>query len=104
MDILIDWLDLPPSYGGAGLNSLCHSNDEELLGSFAAIVASLISFCRKTELHVYMGIAEALEAMGDVVVILEEAVSPSPENPRESLEAIRAVSVRASECTSLHTD
>ena len=44
MDILTDWLDLPPSYGGAGLNSLCRSVDEELLGSFAAITASLISF------------------------------------------------------------
>ena len=64
MDILTDWLDQPPSYGGARLNSLSRSVDEELLGSFAAIVASLISFCRKTELPVYIGIDEALEAMG----------------------------------------
>ena len=51
-----------------------------------------------------MGIAEALEALGDAALILEEAVSPSPENPCESLEAIRVVSVRATECTSLPTD
>jgi len=51
-----------------------------------------------------MGIAEALETMGDAAVILGEAVSPSPENPCESLEAIRDVSVRATECTSLPTE
>ena len=56
MDILTDWLGLPPSYGGAGLNSLIRSADEELLGSFVAIAASLVSFCRKTELPVYIGI------------------------------------------------
>jgi len=103
-DILTDWLELPPSYGGAGLNSLCRSSDEELLGSFAAIAASLITFCRKTELHVYLGIAEALEAMGDDAEMLEEAVSPSPDYPCVSLEAIRVVSLRASECISLPTE
>jgi len=35
------------------------------LGSFAGISASLIVFCRKTELPVYIVIAEALESMGD---------------------------------------
>jgi hypothetical protein len=97
-------LDLPPSYGGAGLNSLCRSADEVLLGSFVVIATSLISFCQKTELPIYLGIADALEAMGDVAVILEEAVSPSPEYPCESLEAIRAMSVKATKCTSLTTD
>jgi hypothetical protein len=87
-------LDFTPSYGGAGLNYLCRSAHEELLGSFAAIAASLVSFCRKTELPVYLGIADAMEAMGDVAVILEEAVSPSPEYPCESLDVIRAVLVR----------
>jgi hypothetical protein len=47
LDMLIEWLDLPPSYGGSGLNSLVRSADEELLGSFAGIAASLIAFCRK---------------------------------------------------------
>ncbi len=39
---LSDLLDLPPSYGGAGLQSLEDSANEEFLGSFAAIAASLI--------------------------------------------------------------
>jgi hypothetical protein len=104
LDILTDWLYLPPSYGMAGLNSLCRWADEELLGSFAAIAVSLISFCRKTELPVYIGIAEALEAMGDAANILEEVVSPSPEYPCESIDANRALSARATECTSLSTE
>jgi hypothetical protein len=62
---LSDILDLPPSYGGAGLQSLEDSADEEFLGSFAAIAAALISFCRKTELRVYIRIAEALESLDD---------------------------------------
>ena len=53
---LSDLLDLPPSYGGrgAGLQSLEDSADEEFLGSFAAIAAALISFCRKTNQQVYI--------------------------------------------------
>jgi hypothetical protein len=75
LDGLIDWLDLPPSYGGSGLLSLSRSADEELLGSFAGIAASLISFCRKIELPIYISIAEALEAFGD------EADLPTEETP-----------------------
>jgi hypothetical protein len=60
---LSDLLDLPPSYGGAGLQSLEDSADEEFVGSFAAIAASLIAFCRKTEVQVYISIAEALEEL-----------------------------------------
>jgi hypothetical protein len=62
---LSDILSLPPSYGGAGLQSLEDSADEEFLGSFAAIAAALISFCRKTEQRVYIRIAEALESLHD---------------------------------------
>ena len=47
-EILTNCLDLPPSYDGAGLNPLSRSADEEFLGSFVAIVASLTSFCQKT--------------------------------------------------------
>ena len=32
---LTDMLDLPPSFGGAGLHSLERAADEEFLGSFA---------------------------------------------------------------------
>jgi hypothetical protein len=56
-------LDLPPSYGGADLRSLERAADEEFLGSFGGITASLISFCRGTELRAYERIAEALEEM-----------------------------------------
>jgi hypothetical protein len=63
MSHLSDFLDLPPSYGGVGLQSLEGSADEEFLGSFAAIAATLISLCRKTEQRVYIRIAEALESL-----------------------------------------
>ena len=59
---LSELLDLPAFYGGAGLQSQVASADEEFLGSFAGIAASLISFCRNTELPVYIKIAEALES------------------------------------------
>ena len=93
-DSLTDWLDLPPSYGGSGLHSLSRSADEELLGSFAGIAASLIAFCRKTELPVYISIAQALEALDDATVLLEEETPPSPEHPCATLEAIKAAAVR----------
>ena len=54
---LSDLLDLSPSYGGAGLQSLEGSADEEFLGSFAPIASSLITFCRETEQQVYIRIA-----------------------------------------------
>ena len=41
---LSEWLDLPPSYRGIGLNSLARSADEEFVGSFACIASSLIEF------------------------------------------------------------
>ena len=47
---LSELLDLPASYGGAGLQSLTLASDEEFMGSFAGIVAALISFCKNTEL------------------------------------------------------
>ena len=65
-DQLAGLIDLPPTFGGIGLQSLERSADEELLGSFAGMSASLISFYRSTELPVYIAIAEALESM-DVI-------------------------------------
>jgi hypothetical protein len=94
---LTEWLDLPPSYGGSGLNSLVRSADEELLGSFAGIAASLISFCRKTELPIYITLAQALEAMGDGTEALEEENPPSDADPCASIEAIEDDASRA-EC------
>ncbi len=58
---LSDLLDLPTSFGGARLKSLNAATNEEYMGSFAGIAATLIYFCRNTELPVYIKIAEALE-------------------------------------------
>jgi hypothetical protein len=58
---LSELLDLPASYGGAGLHSLDLAAYDEFMGSFAGIAAALISFCRNTELPAYIRIAEALE-------------------------------------------
>jgi len=60
---LSEFLVLPASYGGVGLQSHKASADEEYLGSFAGIAAALISYCRKTELLVYIRILEARETM-----------------------------------------
>jgi len=54
-------LDLPASYGGAGLQSHALAADEEFMGSFAGIAASLITFCKNTGLSAYIRIANALE-------------------------------------------
>ena len=42
--------------------------------------------------------------MGDAAEILEEVVPLSPESPCETLDAIKAVSERVAECTSLPTE
>ena len=61
------------------MQSLECSADEELLGSFAEISASLISFCRSTELPVYIAIAEALESLDDIEDLLSSEVEgPTP--------------------------
>jgi len=59
-------LDLPPSLGGAGLQSLNVAADEEYMGSFVGIAAELISFCKSMELPVYIRLAEALEGTKDL--------------------------------------
>jgi hypothetical protein len=53
------------------LKSLSHSADEEFLGSFDAIASSLITFYRKTELPIYIRIAEVVEALANVMDPLE---------------------------------
>jgi hypothetical protein len=63
---LSELLDLPPSFGGTGLQSLDAAADEEYMRSFAGIAATLISFCRNTKLPVYIRIAEALEGTEDL--------------------------------------
>jgi len=78
-DQLSGLLDLPPAFRGIGLQSLERSADEELLGSFASISSSLISFFRYMELPVYISIAEALEGMDAASELLnsgEEDLAP----------------------------
>ncbi len=65
---LMELLDLPASYGGAGLQSLVSAADEEFLGSFAGIATALTSLCKSTELPVYIRIAEALKGTEGGVV------------------------------------
>jgi hypothetical protein len=101
---LTDWLDLPPSYGGSGLISLARSADEELVGSFAGIVSSLNKFCRKTELPIYIGIAKALEALGDNVDLMEEDLPPSEEMPCLSVAVIAAAAARVATSLSIPSD
>ncbi len=52
---------------GAELKSLTRSADEEFIGSFAGIASSLIAFCRKTNLPIYIRIAKAMEALSDPI-------------------------------------
>jgi hypothetical protein len=61
-DKLAPQMDLP----AAGLQSQESSVDEEFLGSFASISASLIAFCKNTDLQVYTRIAETLEALDNM--------------------------------------
>ncbi len=63
LDQLSDLLDLPPSLGGTGLHPLMNSADEKFLGSFASICSTLISFCKKTNLQVYIRMSKALGEM-----------------------------------------
>ncbi len=71
--------------------------DEELQESFPGISATVISFCRKTELPVYITIAQALEQIEDVVDLLESEVegdSPKVMTPVQTILELRDVTSR----------
>ena len=91
LDHLSDLLDLPPAYGGIGLQSFEKAADEELLASFAGISASVIALCRKTELLVYIAIAEALESIGDAEAMLDGEDSDTHEGDEGAVASIRDV-------------
>jgi hypothetical protein len=61
---LVASLDLPPQFGGVGLQSRIRAADEELLGSWASITSDLISF-RSKDSPVYTRLADALDSMAD---------------------------------------
>ena len=84
---LLDLLDLPASYGGAGLQSLALATAEKFMGSFAGIASALISFCRNTEMFAYIRIAEALEGTeGEGVVESEYATVEGVKEAFEKME------------------
>ena len=62
---LADSLDIPPQFGGVGLQSLIRVADEELLGSWASITSDLISFFRSNDSPVYTRLVDALDSMAD---------------------------------------
>jgi hypothetical protein len=97
---LAAWLDLPPSYGGCNFKSLYRSANEEFLGSFAAIAAFLIAFCRKTELPIYIDMADALESMGNEGDMSDETA----DNPCEVLDVVKFAVERASSALSQTSD
>ncbi len=45
-------LDLPPQFGGVGLQSLIRAADEKLLGSWASVSADVIAYFRTKNLLV----------------------------------------------------
>jgi hypothetical protein len=59
------------------------------MGSFACISASLMEFCRHTELPIYNSIAEALERMGDVVDLLATEKGEGETKTEELVKVIR---------------
>jgi hypothetical protein len=81
LDKLTRLLDLPPVFGSIGLRSLERSTCEEFLGSFAGISASLITFCRSTELPLYIAIAEASERMDEASALQRNDEDDAPPFP-----------------------
>jgi hypothetical protein len=99
MDSLSELLDLPASYGGAGLQSMVSADDEEFLGTFVGITAALITFCRSTELPVYIKIAEALEGMENVGVETRCATVAGVKEAYERTEWLREPLSEEESCT-----
>ncbi len=64
------------------------SADEEFMGSFAAIVSSLIAFYRKTYMQVYIRISEALEELDSPLP--RSYTSATVANVREVSERLQA--------------
>ena len=88
-DHLAASLDLPPQFGGVGLQSLIRAADEELLGSWASITSHLISFFRSKDMPVYTKLADTLDAMADS----PEKLTVEPAIP--AIESMLATGARA---------
>ena len=70
-------LDLPPQFGGLGLQSLIRVANEEWLGSWASVTTNLIAFFRSKGLTVYDKLADALDAMADENIDLATPIIPT---------------------------
>ena len=82
-------LDLPPQFGGVGLQFLIRVVDEELLGSWASITSDLITFFRSKDTPVYSRLAYAVNSMVDTHNIAPEETSIP------TIKSLLAVSMRA---------
>jgi len=82
-------LDLPPQFGGVGLQSLIRAADEELLGSWAAVTADLIAFFRSKNQDVFDKLADALDTMA------EENTDSTSTTTIPAVAALLTVSTRA---------
>jgi hypothetical protein len=67
-------LDLPPRFGGVGLQSLVRAAYEELLGSWASVTTILIAFFRTKGLLVFDKLTNALDTMASEDSTLETPV------------------------------
>ena len=90
LELLTETLDLPPQLGGAGLQSLALSADEEFLGSWAAISAPLSEFFRATGEPIYEDLADVLDSMAEDPALSDPTATEIP-----AIAAFRSISNRA---------
>jgi hypothetical protein len=86
-------MDLPPHFGGVGLQTLIRAAGEELLGSWAAVTSDLINFCRSKGLSTYSQIADALDSIANTPPTHMEEVHTALLHP--SIDTMMTVSMRA---------
>ena len=90
---LAESLDLPPHFGGVGLQSLIRAADEELLGSWVIVTADLITLCRSNGLSTYSHIVDALDSMADPPPTPIDEDHAPPLHP--TIDAMMTVSMRS---------
>ena len=81
-------VDLPPQFGGVGLQFIVRVDDEKLLGSWASVTTDIIAFFRSKGLQVYDNLANALDTMADEETKPETTVIPA-------VASLQAVNMRA---------
>ena len=86
-------IDLPPQFGGAGLQSLIRTADEEIIGSWAAYTADLITLYRSKGLSAYSHIVDALDSIANHLPTPMDDDHAPPLHP--SIDAMMTDSMRA---------